>query len=158
MYWYAYGDGTGETGSPLGPFFASAREPVEDGNRYAGHFTGSGHTSFGGGIGIACTLPIDASAYTGLSFWAKGAGPMHVIVTTTATDGNYCICAGSDCGDGYLKNLTLTADWAQYTVLFTDLKQMHHAVPFDPTAVIGFNFASNANAWDYWIDDVAFSP
>jgi hypothetical protein len=158
MYWYAYDDGSGETGPAAGPFFAAPREPVEDGNRYAGHFMGALHTGYGGGVGVSSVLPIDGSGYTGISFWAKGTGGVRLLVTTTATDGTYCTCTGTDCGDGYLKELVLTADWAQYAVKYTELTQMHHAVPFDATGITAFNFAATAQSWDYWVDDLAFAP
>jgi hypothetical protein len=158
MYWYAYDDGTSDAGTPPGPFAAVPRLPVEDGNRYAGHFTGTLHTGYGGGIGVSSVLPIDGSGYTGVSFWAKGTGGVRLLVSTTATDGTYCKCAGTDCGDGYLKEVVLTADWAQYTVKYTALTQMHHAVLFDPTGITAFNFAASAQSWDYWIDDLAFAP
>ena len=107
--------------------------------------------------------PVDVSAYTGITFWAKGTAgngnQLTVHFNTTAVRPLCGICS-SQCYDAHSKVITLSASWTQYTVLYSELAQMGFGQPlvaFDPHLLIGIDFGTTGS-WDYWLDDVAFLP
>ncbi len=85
-----------------------------------------------GGTGIP--LPFDASSHKGVAFWAKSNTGASVSVEikfsekrTNPWAGVCNACATSSvnpmaqCSDDYLKIITVTGDWALYTIRFSDL-------------------------------------
>jgi len=161
--------------------------PGANGMGSALHVVGTGFaggvasaTVWGAGVGVALggastggiagavnppVMPTDLSAFKGVTFMAKSSMMSDVVVQmgNPSTDPSYCTCqAASLCYTGHSKAVTaLTATWTKYTVLFTDLAQPTYVmapVPFDPTAVLTINFASNGPVamFDYWIDDITF--
>ena len=137
-------------------------------------------TVWGAGVGVALggastgglagavnppVMPTDLSAFKGLTFMAKSSMMSDVVVQigNPSTDPSYCTCqAASLCYTGHSKAVTaIAADWTKYTVLFSELAQPTYVmapVPFDPTAALTINFASNGPVamFDYWIDDITF--
>jgi len=175
--WYTYNDAT-----PM----AMQKPPVmmpfamqtggRDGMGYAAATSGSGFTLWGAGMGFnlhdpgdgmngSAKVTYDASAYTGVAFWAK-AGPgsvtsMRVNVSDKNTDPAGAVCAPADkCNDHFGKDLHLTETWALYTMTFDELLQLGWGQSFKALDVshlyaVQFQVAKGVT-FDVWLDDVAF--
>jgi hypothetical protein len=134
--WYTYNDET-KTATQVpkqgDPFTMTAGG--RDGSGYAANTHGSGFSVWGAGFGFNLKDPgdgdggsakssYDASAYGGIAFWAK-AGPgsdkgLRVNVSNKDTDPAGAICAPADkCNDHFGNPVTLTGDWARYTLPFS---------------------------------------
>jgi hypothetical protein len=143
---------------------------------HGGHYMGSGAlTPVTGGYGVGTvynmaidmmsTPPIycvDITAFDGLTFWAK-------LGTTAATstkisvnfvvpdqnalkDGGDCDLTKTTCYNHPQKSLTLTTDWAQYTVPFASAVGAKGA---KVTSVIQeLEFLSPDASWDFWLDEL----
>ena len=129
------------------------------------HTQGKGFSDWGGGIGFNFANPlgpIDASAYSGLSFTASGSGPMHVGLATVATVPDFEIC--KKCYDNYSVLITdLSSTPKTYTYKWSELKAEGWGVPraaIDPKTLVGLNFTSKykAGSWDFSIKEVRFVP
>jgi Carbohydrate binding domain (family 11) len=113
-----------------------------------------------------------ASAYHGISFWAKGSAAVRAMVaipatTATSTSGGTCV---TNCSDHYgiLVPLTDTTTWKQFAITFSDSTTFAQSgwgtkVTFDPGALLGMQFqvAGSATAtttapYSFSIDDLAF--
>jgi hypothetical protein len=182
-YWYTYNDGTpGATQSPTGVFMPSS--PGEDDN-YAAHTWGSGFQGMvagkgwtGAGMGLdfnnGCTY--DASAYRGISFWAKSStsGPVRFSLrqasTTFAGDsaGGTCCSVGdrtngTGCGAHFGANITLSANWTQYAYTWAELSQPGWGLLARqaPTELIGVTWqvsdAAATASFDIWVDALSFT-
>jgi len=139
---------------------------------YALHTTAAGFTKAGAQVDVdinrkgATRNTYDASAYSALQFYAKVASGsptlVHVAVPDVHTDlgGKLCTATGQSCYDHFAKDLTLTTDWALYTVKFSDLTQQgwgnNGVDALDAAAVYGVYFSWTTAAMDLWIDDLAF--
>jgi hypothetical protein len=81
---------------------------------------------------LRCT---DVSAFTGISFWAKGRGGDHVRflavipATQPTTEGGDCDDASEVCWDHPGKLLVLSDHWQQYRVAWKDLEQYGWGTP-----------------------------
>lgn len=165
-YWYAYNDGTGvQTPPSMATTYADS--PGAHGSRFAAHTQGSGFTDWGGGFGFqldsppgvsfACTY--DASAYTGMTFRAKGSATMTFAVQIAAVvDVIYAGTCTSACFDAHSKVFQLSDTWRTFVVPFSDLHQAGWGtpVPFDPTTIMNVQFGGGRPAFDIWVDDIAF--
>jgi hypothetical protein len=113
--------------------------------------------------------PYNASAYTGISFWAKidsGTSPgLRVAFPDKDTQPEGALCqAGvpgpNFCYDHYGKRLTLTTEWTKYPIYFDEVKQEgwgRQGAAFDPATLYQVQFQISVNAkFGIWIDDVAF--
>jgi len=109
----------------------------------------------------------DASAYKGITFWAKGngnGGGFNAIGQMASTEmvkyGGLCT-ATSCAGDYYTLTGLSSTTWKQYTVPFTSLTG-GTVTPFDPTSTWSFEFQFYSTtslagvAFDLWIDDLSF--
>ncbi|XXX73197.1 CIA30 family protein [Sorangium sp. So ce134] len=179
-YWYTFNDGTeGATQNPPPdpegtgetPFTMSAIEPARGQSAYAARSWGSGFEGWGVGFGFdlnspeGTKTPYDASAYTGITFWAKvGAGSSTaatVMISDPSTDP-----AGGSCTDecdNWQKSLAgISEEWQQFTIPFADLKQGGWGTPattdqIDATKLYSIQFqVSEAATFDIYIDDLAF--
>jgi hypothetical protein len=176
-YWYTYNDATA-TGTqtpkpdPTGiiPFkpTAGGHSPL-----FSAETNGSGFLTWGAGMGFdfnntamkSCVY--DASAYSGITFWAKGNVSLKAMVKIPATtqstsDSGTCTAAGM-CEDHY--TLTplpaLSTTWTQYTITFASAATFAQAgwgvpVMFDKKNIIAMQFQVGIAAFDYSIDDIAF--
>lgn len=175
--WYVYNDKTAagmQTPTVGTDFKPDAVMPARSGSTFAAHTSGSGFTVWGAGMGFDVNNPggtakkvYDASAYSGITFWAKGTASkavrMNIPTKDTSPEGNLCNmtdAGDSVCNDHFGTTLTLTADWTQQTVDFAnDLAQSHFGPPadFKPSEIYGVQFQVGPGAtFDFWIDDVAF--
>ena len=148
---------------------------------YAANLFGQGFSTWGLYMGFTLNKTLqgarntyDASAYVGISFWAK-LGPndkctspatcrlVHLAISTRDTDQQGGICT-TVCSDhfGYWQGLTTT--WQKYTILFRQLAQDGWGVPgaaqglkFDAahTYEVQFQVKPAGTPFDFWISDVA---
>ena len=144
-----------------------AAEATKD-NLFSAHFKASGQTGWGAtwGVGLqwerkGIRCPLNASAFTGLYFRAKGPGTVRVNLqmpeTQAATSGGTCT---SGCYDFHSKVFFLSDRWADYFVPWTRLQQGGWGVQarFDPARLVGLSFSVKTKDLpvDFWVDDVAF--
>src|SRR5258706_6711741 len=142
--WFTYHDMTAGTQIPAqgGPVVPEAADRA--GSTKAIHTTGSGFADWGAGLGVALHLscPYDGSAYSGISFFAKGADPLTVKVktapTTPGAEGGSCAV---NCYDPFKKDLVLSPAWTRYSIAWADLAQGGWGTPatFSPSTLIGIN-------------------
>jgi hypothetical protein len=170
--WYAYGDGTGVPTAD-GSTFQRGQDSA-----YVLRATGSGFTSWGSGVGVdldnaggqqSTKVPYDASAYSGITFWARAEAPLAVTFTlpTKETDpsGGVCDAANSGCDHHYYQVIQVDQYWKRYTVNFiVDSKNLalepggkpkptgFHA---NELVAVQFRMASGQD-YELYIDDVAF--
>ncbi len=168
-YWYTFVDKQGSTISPpiQTTFIMSA--PGANGSTHAsrmiGKLSSTGEPLFAG-MGFSFTNPkgqYDASAYSGVSFWAKiGSGSsaavrLKVPDVNTDPDGKVC----TECFNDFGSDLTLTGQWAKYTVPFASMKQMSgwgspQKPAIDKSKIYGlqWQFTQPGAAYDLWVDNV----
>ena len=171
-YWYTFLDKVGTTITPPAgkTFIMSQGGP--NGSMYTARMMGkvsaTGDPLYAG-MGFSFTNPkgqYDASAYTGVSFYAK-VGPsaikaVRLKVPDVSTDPDGKIC--TECFNDFGADLTLTDQWKQYIVPFSDMSQMEgwgnpHPKGVDKTKLYGMQWQINAPGADYdlWVDNVAFT-
>jgi hypothetical protein len=199
-YWYKYGTDAAQL--PTGTMFlpgpgghpcslmpappACAGTPL--GVLYSSHTSGSllpATTPTYAGIGFdfnnhfAKSCAYGASAYKGISFWAKGTVPFRAAVaipgtTPTSSDSGTCVPVGTiGCADNYsitVKPVPDNATWTQFTITFADSAGFTQAgwgvkAPFDPAHILNLQFqfdglvtATAAAPYDFAVDDIAFVP
>ena len=175
-HWQTFNDGSpGAMVNPGPPPLFIPDRPGHTGV-YAAHLSGMGFTSWGCATEVSFIdlvggkkQPYDASAYKGVTFWAKrGAGVLdtarlNIVDRHTDPDGGYC---KSGCYDHYGINLVLSTTWAQYTYAWGDLAQIGWGEkgPItgpDPSALFSFQVHFDGGAagpaFDFWIDDISFT-
>jgi Carbohydrate binding domain (family 11) len=115
-----------------------------------------------------------ASAYTGISFWAKGNAALRAMIkipatTSTSTTASIGTCT-VNCEDHYGISVPVLdpATWKQFTITFSDRTTFAQAgwgtkVTFDNTALLAMQFqvsgsitATTSTPYSFSIDDVAF--
>jgi Glycoside hydrolase family 44/Carbohydrate binding domain len=171
-FWFTMADGAEGT---LWPTPAAFQTVLGSGPRggYAARMYGSGFTSWGALLAVsfsqAQTGPCayDASAFSGVTFWARSATPaiIRVNLATAATqetrDGG--ACAGT-CSNDFGTPIALATVWQKYTIAFTDLTQRNPGsdaatAAFDPTQLTELQFvAASGNAFDISVTDLSFTP
>jgi hypothetical protein len=177
--WYTYNDLTAaatQVPKQGDPFTMTAGG--RDGTGYAANTHGGGFTVWGAGYGFNFKDPgdgdggslkstYDASAYSGITFWAKaGAGSdkgLRVNVSNKETDPAGAVCAPADkCSDHFGSPVTLTADWAKYTLPFAKMAQSgwgQSVAKFDVSTLYAVQFQVGKNTtFDISLDEVAFLP
>lgn len=179
--WYINNDGSGiQYPSPCAlPTADSERE----GSAFAMRSFGRDFAGVPGGwaelgvslrAGAGCTSPIDASAATGVRFWAKSSVPIRFSVSTVATNdlanGGECVptdVLGFQCFDSFGLLIPPSPTWQEYFIPFELLEQEGWGLPatFDKSEILGLSWGaksvgaygtSPAVCFDMWIDDVAF--
>ena len=175
--WYTYNDETATgTQAPAvaKDFTMKAVTPARGDSGFAANTTGSGFTSWGAGMGFdlnnagAAAKPYDASAHSGISFYARtgaGAGKGlrgNVADKQTTVEGGICkeTATVHECFDDFGADVTITTEWKQVTLKFASMKQGGFAKAFPKLATNGLyaiHFQVDANVkFDLWIDDVSF--
>ncbi len=166
--WYLFDDGAAGTITPT-PLVTTAHTDAPEALGAQGlHMTATGFKSLGTGLGAdfrAGKKVYDASAFTGLRFWAKvGAGKntkhrVQISDVTTDEKGGKCKATPAEllCGNHWGVNLTLTTAWKQHQVLFSTLRQIdgwgNTADAIDLTQVYGLQITAGANLEvDLWVD------
>jgi len=170
--WFTMADGAEGT---LWPAPAAFQTVLGSGPRggYAARMYGSGFTSWGAYLAVSFSqaqtgpCPFDASAFSGITFWARSATPtiIRVNLATVATqqtrDGG--ACAGT-CSNDFGTPIALVAAWQKYTIAFSDLTQRSQGfdaatAAFDPTQLTELQLAAGpGNAFDISVTDLSFTP
>ena len=172
--WYAAHDATvGGVQSPT-PFVVtalSATDPRYATSKVAAMTNGMGFSDWGANLGFNLELLVggkhpsyDASAYCGLHFFAKvgvGANPgvyLRVIDRNAHPDGGVCGVGNAPCYHYYLKAYSLSTDWQEKSLLFSDLTCPDGcSKPLDKTALFSVEFGLIKNSkFELWVDDVSF--
>jgi hypothetical protein len=181
--WWAGGDAT--PGGSIVPSGTASPEMIPAGgrcgSRYAMRVTGQGFTDwgavmtmsfvFGSVDGSAFQLqPYDASARTGITFWARVGDTSTNLVRFSVSDeharpeAGICVVNGAPgmgCYDTFGVNLwRLSTTWTQYRIPFIGLTQRNFGVQADTVDTknlydVEFSFDANA-IFDFWVDDIAF--
>ena len=132
---------------------------------YGGPYTIWGAT-FYVGLGGA----YNASAYKGISFWAKVGATASPAVKVSFPDkdtdpaGGTCSTAAgapaNGCYDHWGKHLNLPTTWTKITIRYTDLSQDlwgNLVSQFDPSTLFRIQWEIPAGAtFDIWVDDISF--
>ena len=171
-YWFAAADPTeGALLAPASGSFKPDRLPVAESNRenlFAAHLKADGQKDWGAvwGVtlrwrseGIRC--PLNASAFAGVRFRAKGPGTVRVAVPVPATQpidaGGTCT---GRCYDVHGQLVVLTNRWDDYLVRWDHLEQQGWGAEarFESSRINGFQIAARPENLpaDFWIDDVSF--
>lgn len=151
------------------------------GSEYAMRVTGQGFTDWGAVLGMNFgwgkqangedgALPYDASAYTGVEFWARIGDTSTDQVRYQISDSNSEPAGGvcvdepgnaDGCYDAFGAELTgLDTTWRRYRIPFSGMSQRQFGLVADglvTTAVykLTFNFLT-ASPFDFWVDDLTF--
>lgn len=169
-FWLTTNDGTGsQTPAP-----DTAITPVAggaNGTAFALHTTGSGFSDWGAALQVdmnneAGRLPYDASAYTGIEFYARGEGTIRVefVATSTVTAAQGGNCTG-DCFDSHGVLVELTPEWTKQTIYFDHAMQVGWGTPadFNGGDLLALSFRAGLfeagqteASFDLWIDELKF--
>lgn len=176
-YWYTYNDGSAvQVPPPSSMFVPAGMGRVAGATSFSAKTSGPAFTVYGAGMGFdfnntmmkSCVY--NASAYTGIKFWAMAAAPVtikamvKIAATTAALTGGTCVATVTAACDNHYA-LTpapaLTTSWTEYTMPFAALSQDKTwgvQVPtFDKMSVIGMQFQVDKGvAFDFSIDDLTF--
>jgi hypothetical protein len=137
----------------------------------AGHFSGSGFTSWGANWtavfrneGAAIAQGYDGAAYGAISFWAAlgpdAVPPYEIPVGLTTTDNAWNSGNCAVCMDFYRVVLRLTPNWQRHVIRFEALAQAGYGDPLIALRrdrLVGF-ILWPTHQFDVWIDDVRFEP
>jgi endoglucanase len=170
-YWYTFMDKVGSQMTPAAGGTFTMSKGGAKGTAHAAHMNGkvgTGQIVFAG-MGFNFVDPkgkYDASAYKGISFWAKvGQGSVTSIrlkVPDVSTDPDGKVC--TECFNDFGSDIELTTTWTQYTFPWNSLSQLQgwgnpHPGAIDPKQVYGVQFQVNSpgQSFDVWVDEVAFT-
>lgn len=142
--------------------------------------TGSGFTEWGAGFGFSfksimrdgiwTSDSYDASAFTGITFWAR-IGETSIDTVRFAVSDKWSVPEGGQCDvtvpsgekacyDHFGSVLTLAQTWKRFTFRFGELAQRNFGMPRPtldlPVAhSVEFQIPAASSAFDVWIDDIA---
>lgn len=175
-FWYTYNDGTGTqvpTTTTAMPFTATGVGHSATSLK-AALTTGSGFKTWGAGLGVdfnntpAFSCPYNATAYSGIKFWAKTTATFKAMVQIPATtakqttaDSATCVST-TMCNDHYYIQVPVSTAWAQFTITFADsttFKQEGWGTPatFDKAHLLGLQFqVKQAVDFNISLDDLTF--
>ncbi|HXS15773.1 MAG TPA: hypothetical protein VN764_01205, partial [Polyangiaceae bacterium] len=179
--WYQYGDDLGTLLPEGGEFLDS---PGRAQSEYALHVGGVGFAEWGAGTGVglsygdegACLH--DLSAYTGLSFWAKGSivtidetnvveqdqSTVRLMLTeadaTPVEEGGGCDGTHGGCWDTHRVRFEPDECWRRYAFDFSEFEQDGWGqdggeLNLDQIYTMNFEVAAY-NDWDLWVDEIEF--
>ncbi len=182
--WWAGGDSVSPNASIV-PNGDAASELIPNGGRcgslHAKHVTGQGFTSWAvltaslrDGLsdgGVYAAQPYDASARSGITFWARigdtSANQVRFAVSDKYSRPEGGICdpnastGAAACYDTFGVDLSpLTTTWTQYRIPFAGLGQRNFGLQrpaLDTSALYTIDFNLYVNEiFDLWVDDIAF--
>ena len=195
--WYATGDGSGTLSPAQGSAFSYDCTGDAHGGKCCAKVTATGfqantsatsYTDWGWEEGLGLDSPsateahgTNASAKSGITFWAKGDSARSVVVelgtvcTIPATrPGGACVpttAPAAQCDIGFAKTIQLTTSWQQFSIAWADFVQPSWAgytkCSDMPSAILTINFkndssGSGTSGWagqlngSIYIDDLAF--
>jgi hypothetical protein len=167
--WYPYGDSSGTV-------TADARAPERGVHSdFGAHTTGTGFTGWGSGFGVdlnnaggqqSTKEVYDASAFTGITFWARAEAPMSVTVVfpngDTDAAGDICnTVTDGVCDHHWFSAVSVSTTWQRFVVPFSSatLEAGGNPAPstFDVSRLVSVQFRMLSGlTYELWIDDVAF--
>lgn len=171
---FYFNDGTGDQWPPPDPLGFEQFSPLEacrGTSAVALHTKGNVFTSWGAGVVIKFSEQgWDASAYKGMTFWAKSPTRTRItfgIATTETQDvayGGDCVPRdGLQCADHFSTSRTINTGWMAYTITFSEMRQRGFGVPAPSTTIntatmteLNITFPTG-QPFDVWIDDVVFT-
>jgi hypothetical protein len=184
-YWDWSNDGTGMV-TPASTATLMTSAPGANGTGMALHVTATGHTGWGAALAAELSngCPFDASAYGGISFYAKGTstvleGMNKLLVLVgmpefiPTENGGFCndtvMPPDMNCYARHRVQIDLTPDWKQYTIAWKDLAPPTYLVGgpmFNPNRIrdIVFNASGPSPAmtpaatFDFSVDELKFVP
>lgn len=126
------------------------------------------NATWGGGLGLwfAC---IDASVYTGITFWARGSSPAGEVKVLLSVNAAEVAAKGGDCPDAGpcdrpFTTFELTDEWTEYTFEWADFTEGNAAgtpVPASPVDLYGLEFSlpndNMSRDLELALDDVSFT-
>ncbi|MEY2931825.1 MAG: hypothetical protein RL033_2574 [Pseudomonadota bacterium] len=159
--WHIGQDGTGVLDQTEPP------QPVAGGvdSNFALHLSGTGFTNWGANVTFelrAGSAPYDASVHSGLKFWARGSGELHVILSQRNLAPSHlcstCLAVSGECGLFYSTNVSLSSQWSEIILDWSAFTAPAVILtPFGPDQLMTVQFESPAPApVDFWLDNVAF--
>lgn len=162
-YWYTFNDQTeGGTQTPAmgDDFTMTTLTPPRGASMVAASMRGEGFTEWGAGMGFDLNSTdtgkstYDASAFKGITFWAKATAAssktLKVLLadvnTTPPAEGGAC---EKDCNIHFARTVALSEEWKKFDVSF--------ATPLDATKLLSIQFQTAVgDAFEVYVDDVAF--
>jgi len=181
-FWYTYGDALGSTivpkpdpggtGAPLVPGSTMCHGGMKciaiSGTTVAGDPTANMYAYAGVGFDFSnakkpCVY--NASAYTGIKFWARGDVPITIKLNTTAnsTPDGGGTCSGTTCNGGFSPtgaDEVLTPTWTEFTIPFATAMGPTWVIPaiaLDKATLLTLQFqVPPGQTFSIAIDDVTF--
>jgi hypothetical protein len=181
-YWYTYNDGSAGTQTPAVNMWMNVAITDRAGSTMAGHstamgFTGDVNKNIFAGFGLdfnpapapsTAKFTVNASAFKGISFFAKGSGTINVEIPTPNTDPALgCVVTTTNpCYNVSTKIITLTSTWTQFNLMWGDFATLYGAKEtLTGNGIGGVKFEGKPMApattfppYDMWIDDLKFIP
>lgn len=162
-WWYTQDDGTSEDQIPMNPWGPTDADAFE--GEFSARIAGSGFRGWGSTLGMTLNAecPYDASAFSGIEFWARGIGTTRVRFTTVATvptdvDPGTCL---EQCWDDFGTYIDLTDAWTQYTITWDQISQEGWGEPaeFDSGTLLAIVWQGGGalREFDIWLDDIQFT-
>ncbi len=166
-YWWKHADPSGST---IEPEEFTAVE-AGSGSALALHYfgkTSAAPDAYGSSFGVNFSSAgvYDASKYVGLVFKAKVSAESAKKIRFKIGDINTHPDAGGGCGscwNHFGKDLTLTAEWHEYQILFKELEQAPgwgdpRPPAIDPSKLYSLDWTipQGSGAFEIWVDDVHF--
>ena len=163
-FWSASNDNGGtQRPAPGGPLSMTRIPGGRGASQFALHSSGSKFSKWGALVAadFSPRRCYDASAYAGITFFARGRGSLNVVVKMTQVApeefGGSCT---HDCFDTHRVTLPLTNNWQEKRVTWAELTQkgFGQVVPFDPRSLLSLEFsvAPEQTPFDFWVDDIRF--
>jgi hypothetical protein len=154
------------------PFVMSPLPQPRGSSKISVRTNGSGFSTWGAAVGVvlkidAAKQPVfyDASAYKGITFWAKIGDNSTTSLRVDFPDKNTFatggVCQGMQCNDHFGQSISsLGAAWKQFSIAFSELKQSsfgQQQPALDAAHLAGIQFEFGKDATFYvLIDDLAF--
>lgn len=158
--WNAIGDG-----SMMGEQAVTA-SPIPGrrcGSDHALKFYGGNHGNWGAlaRAQFSTMPPYDATAYTGIRFFARASMPMALGVKLADRNTTSTARVCTKCGDHFGVDINLTTDWQTFTIPFPMMKQRGTGDPLPAAvskeALYYLEFVvSKFPTFEVWIDDISF--
>jgi hypothetical protein len=159
-FWFPTREGVElEVEEPDSPFQGQALHITAEPENVAGRGVG---LVFLRADGVAC--PYNLSAFDGVTFWARGSGPLRFSVAVPGTmpieEGGSCF--GEGCGNYHGASADVSERWGFYRFAFRGLAQQPgwgQPAGFDAGEILGMRVTLAAGLGaDLWLDDVRFHP